>query len=71
MTPSSDNNLALTPSDNMAATERGNIHMSENVAYVTTTTKGSPNVVTSETESSRVSVANVLYEGLPAEAFVN
>ena len=53
-----------------APTERGDIHMSENVAYVTTT-KGAPKVVTSETESSRVSVANVLYKGLPAEASAN
>ena len=62
---------ALTPSDDMAATERGGIRMSENVAYVTTTIKGDPSVVTGETESQCVSVVNVLYEGLPAEAASN
>ena len=57
-------------SDGMAATERGDIHMSENVAYVTTIASP-PNVVTRETESWCVSVVNVLYEGLPAEAAAN
>ena len=67
---------APIPSDDMVATERGDIHMSENVAYMTNT-KGhpsqtlAPNVATGETESSCVSVANVLYEGLPAEAAAN
>ena len=45
--------------------------MSENVAYVTTTVKGGPSVVTGDMESQCVSVANVLYEGLPAEAAGN
>ena len=58
---------APTPSNDMAATERGDIHMSENVAYATTTVKGDHSVVTWETESQCVSVVNVLYEGLPAD----
>ena len=45
--------------------------MSENVSYVTTTVKGDPSVVTWEMESQCVSVVNVLYEGLPAEAAAN
>ena len=47
--------------------------MSENVAYVTTIEEITPplNVVTGETESQCVSVVNVLYEGLPAEAAAN
>ena len=62
---------APTPSDDMAATERGDIHMSENVSYATTTVKGDSNMVTGETELQCVSVVNVLYEGLPAEAAAN
>ena len=45
--------------------------MSENVAYVTTTVKGNPIVVTGEMGSQCVSVVHVLYEGLPAEAAAN